>query len=299
MKYALKFPNGKLQGKISLPTSKSISNRLLIIRELSTNKFNIEGLSDSDDTKVLQQGLQTAADVIDVGHAGTAMRFITAYFAATAQAKTITGSQRMKNRPIGDLVDALNSLGAEISYLEKNGFPPIRTSGKQLSGNKVEISGNTSSQFITAMLLVAPVLPAGLTIQITGDIPVSMPYIKMTLELMQQAGVSSAFEGNTITVSRQDYCPAKDIIVERDRSAASYWYQIAILARDAELLLEGVTEKSLQGDVVISQISRQFGVQTQYVPEGAVLTKNKETCSMLDYDFLNIPDVLQTMAVTC
>jgi len=297
MNYSLHFPGGKIEGRISLPTSKSISNRLLVIHTLSPDGFPIEGLSDSDDTQALQQGLQSVSDCINVGHAGTSMRFITAYFAATAQAKTITGSERMKNRPIGDLVDALNQLGAGIIYLEKQGCPPIRTSGKPLSGNLIEIKGDVSSQFITAMLLIAPALPDGLTIRIK-DKPVSASYIRMTLELMQQAGVRSIWTDDTITVAHQDY-HSEGMTVERDRSAASYWYQMAALASDAELLLEGVTEKTLQGDAIISQMARTFGVKTEYIPEGALLTKYKNRCLTLDIDFIHTPDLVQTMAVTC
>ena len=297
MKYTLSFRGGNLRGKVSLPSSKSISNRLLIIRALSLGGFPLEGLSDSDDTRVLQQGLQSTSELIDIGHAGTSMRFLTAYFAATGQAKMLTGSERMKNRPIGDLVDALNRLGAGILYLEKQGCPPVRTSGKPLSGNFIEINGNVSSQFISAMLLVAPALPDGLTIRIKGK-PVSASYIKMTLELMQQAGVGSTCENNIITVARQDY-RSEGICVERDWSAASYWYQMAALADDAELLLEGVAEKSLQGDAMIVQIARELGVETRFSSEGALLYKHKNICQRLDFDFINIPDLVQTVAVTC
>jgi 3-phosphoshikimate 1-carboxyvinyltransferase len=297
MKYMLRFPGETLQGKISLPSSKSISNRLLIIRALSSDGFPLERLSDSDDTQVLQQGLQSASDVIDIGHAGTSMRFLTAYYAATEQERTITGSERMKNRPIRDLADALNQLGAGISYLEKQGYPPLRTSGKPLSGNSIEINGNVSSQFISAMLLVAPTLPDGLTIRIKGEL-VSASYVKMTLGLMQQAGVRATWENNIITVARQDY-RSKGMTAERDWSAASYWYQMVALATDAELLLEGVTEKSLQGDAIISQMACSFGVKTEYTPEGALLTKQRNICLLLGLDFLNAPDLAQTMAVTC
>jgi 3-phosphoshikimate 1-carboxyvinyltransferase len=297
MKYMLGFPDGKLQGRISLPSSKSISNRLLIIRALSPGGFPLEGLSDSDDTQVLQQGLHSTLDVIDIGHAGTSMRFLTAYFAATGQVKTITGSERMKNRPISDLADALNQLGAGISYLEKPGYPPLRTSGKPLSGNSIEINGNVSSQFISAMLLVAPALPDGLTIRIKGGL-VSASYVKMTLGLMQQAGVRATWKSNTITVARQDY-RSEGMTVERDWSAASYWYQMVVLAGDAELLLEGVTGKSMQGDAIISQMACLFGIKTEYTPEGALLTGQRNTCLTSGLDFMNAPDLVQTMAVTC
>ena len=297
MKYTVRFPGGKLQGKISLPSSKSISNRLLVMQALSPDGFPLERLSDSDDTLVLQRGLQSASDMVDIGHAGTSMRFLTAYFAATAQAKTITGSDRMKTRPISDLVDALNQLGAGITYLEKQGCPPVRTSGKSLSGNVIEINGNVSSQFITAMLLIAPTLPDGLTIRIKGE-QVSASYVKMTLKLMQQTGVRSSWENGAITVARQEY-RSEGMTVERDWSAASYWYQMAALADDVELLLEGVTEKSLQGDAVISQMACSFGIQTEYTSEGALLTKRRNICHTLGLDFINAPDLVQTMTVAC
>ena len=297
MKYELIFPKKKLQGKIFLPASKSISNRLLVIQALSHECFPLDGLSDSDDTQVLQKGLQSKSDVINIGHAGTSMRFLTAYFAATGQVKIVTGSERMKNRPIGDLVDALNQLGANISYPEKTGYPPICTSGKLLSGNCIEINCNVSSQFVSAMLLIAPTLPDGLTIKIKGK-PVSASYIKMTLNLMQQAGVHSVWENDTITVTRQDYC-SQGMTVERDWSAASYWYLMAALADDAEILLEKLMEKSMQGDAVISQMAEALGIKTDYNAEGVLLTKHGKKSLTLELDFINAPDLGQTMAVAC
>ena len=296
MKYRLDCPIKTLRGKICLPTSKSISNRLLIIQALTSNEFDIAGLSDSDDTHVLQEGLRSASELVDVGHAGTSMRFLTAYFAATGQAKTITGSGRMKNRPISDLVDALNQLGAGITYIEKEGCPPVRTSGNPLSGNTISINGNISSQFITALLLIAPTLPEGLTINITGRL-VSASYVGMTLELMRQAGVETVRKDNTITVTGQ-YNRSDTITVECDWSAASYWYEMASLFDEVELLLEGATAESLQGDAVASQIARAWGISTEYIPEGALLTRHKKTCHLLEFDFINAPDIIQTLAVT-
>ncbi len=296
MKYTLRFPHQKLQGRIDLPASKSISNRWLVIRALCDKKFALHGLSDSDDTKVLQAGLESESEVIDIGHAGTSMRFLTAYFAATGEAKTITGSERMKNRPIGDLVEALNQAGADIRYLEKQGFPPIRTSGKPLSGNTVNIKGNVSSQFISALLLVAPSLPEGLNVRIAGD-PVSASYIRMTLELMNRAGVKTIHGGNTIHIAPQRY-RSDDVTVERDWSAASYWYEIASLADEAELLLAGVSETGLQGDAVVSRLFDMSGVHTEYLPEGALLTRTSVIGARRDIDFIEAPDLVQTMAVT-
>ena len=297
MKYSITFPAEKVEGKVVLPASKSISNRLLIIKALSSKDFSIEGLSDSDDTKALQMGLQATADVVDTCDGGTTMRFLTAYFAATAQAKTLTGSESIKNRPIGGLVDALNHLGAEITYLEKTGYPPVQTSGKALSGNTVEINGSVSSQFISALLLVAPTLPEGLTINIKGDI-VSEPYIGMTLGLMKQAGVKSKYEKKTISVAHQDYV-SEGMTVEGDRSAASYWYQITALANEAELVLQGMNEKSLQGDAIFTQMANTLGIKTEFTPEGAVLSKIKNLCLTLWLDFNATPDLLPTMAVIC
>ncbi len=296
MKYTLYGPKTKLYGRIDLPSSKSISNRLLIIRALSNNQFDIVGLSDSDDTRVLRNGLRSTDDVIDIGHAGTSMRFLTAYFAAAGRAKTITGSERMKNRPIGDLVDALNQLGADIRYLEKSGYPPIRTSGNPLSGNSIEINGSVSSQFISAILLIAPALSGGLTVRIVGD-SVSASYVNMTLELMKRAGVESNRNESTIVIPSQPY-RSKDIIVERDWSAASYWYETASLVDDFEILLEGVSRDSLQGDSVTSQIFESLGVHTEYSDAGALLVKTKTDRSFRDIDFIEAPDLVQTMAVT-
>jgi 3-phosphoshikimate 1-carboxyvinyltransferase len=225
------------------------------------------------------------------------MRFLTAYFAATCRAKTVTGSERMKNRPIGDLADALNQLGADIVFLEKQGYPPIRTSGKPLSGSCVEINGNVSSQFVSALLMVAPVLPNGLTVRIK-ERPVSASYVAMPLALMQRAGVTATRAIGVITVKRQDY-RSEGMTVERDWSAASYWYQMAALANDAEMTLEGAAEKSVQGDAAISQMANLLGVKTEYVPEGAVLTGIGNKCFTLGLDFANTPDLVQTMAVTC
>ncbi|MDR2848754.1 MAG: 3-phosphoshikimate 1-carboxyvinyltransferase [Bacteroidales bacterium] len=276
--------------------SKSISNRLLIINALSDEKSISTGISDSDDTHVLVKGLRTKSNTVNVGHAGTSMRFLTAYFAATAQAKIITGSERMQERPIRDLIDALNQLGAGIRYLGKDGFPPVQTSGKKLSGNAVHINGNISSQFITALLLVAPTLAQGLTVHINGE-SVSESYIKMTLKLMQQAGVTAKRDCRSIAIDCQPYHPA-GMECERDWSAASYWYEIAALANDANILLKGVTPDSLQGDAVIARIFAQLGVETVFSHEGAYLRKWQQPLPPhFEFDFINAPDIAQTVAV--
>ncbi|GHT22226.1 3-phosphoshikimate 1-carboxyvinyltransferase [Bacteroidia bacterium] len=296
MLYQLNFKADKIDCKVNLPLSKSISNRLLIIRALSDEKATSAGISDSDDTRVLFRGLQSKSETVDVGHAGTSMRFLTAYFAATAQKKIITGSARMQERPIRDLVEALNQLGADIRYLGKEGFPPVQTSDKKLSGNAVHINGNISSQFITALLLIAPALPNGLAIHINGEL-VSKSYVKMTLALMLQAGVSAKIDQQAITVAAQKYS-AEGIECERDWSAASYWYEIAALSNDAHIQLTGITADSLQGDAVIARIFAQLGVETVFYSGGAYLRKGQpQSPAHFEFDFINAPDIAQTVAV--
>src|ERR1035437_9683354 len=221
MNYILNCFEQKIQGEITLPSSKSISNRLLIIKALAGNSFNILNLSDSDDTRVMTEAFQKNKQVVNIGHAGTSMRFLTAYYAATGQKKIITGSERMKNRPIRELVDGLNQLGAAINYVEKEGFPPIQTSGNQLQGSNISINGSISSQFITALLLIAPVLPKGLTVNIKDKL-ISSSYVNLTLQLMKVFGVQSQWLENTIVIDPQVYEGA-NITVESDWSGASYW----------------------------------------------------------------------------
>jgi 3-phosphoshikimate 1-carboxyvinyltransferase len=269
---------------------------LLIIRALSSEYFCIHHLSDSDDTQVLSAGLNCPSDIIDIGHAGTSMRFLTAYFAATGQVKTVTGSERMKNRPVKNLVEALNQLNAQICYLEKEGYPPVRTSGNILSGNYLEINGNVSSQFISALLMIAPALPEGLNIRITGE-QVSSSYIRMTLELMKQMGIYSETSDNTISIPPQKY-RATEITVERDWSAASYWYQIAALSGEPELMLDGLYQESLQGDSVTARLFEPLGIRTDFSDAGAFITKTDSNCSFFEFDFINAPDLVQTIAVT-
>ncbi|MDR1866509.1 MAG: 3-phosphoshikimate 1-carboxyvinyltransferase [Bacteroidales bacterium] len=290
------FHKNALRCSIDLPSSKSISNRLLLIRALSRDKFDIRGLSGSDDTRVLEEGLQTPSETVDIGHAGTSMRFLTAYFAATGQAKIVTGSDRMKERPISELVDALNQLGADIQYAGQKGYPPVLTSGKPLSGSSVRISGNVSSQFISALLMIAPTLPNGLTVHITDD-TVSSSYIRMTLNLMLQAGVKAEWKDRKIIVPPQQY-RSSGFTCERDWSAASYWYETVALADDAEILLKNLSEESIQGDAVVARIFNELGVETCYLPEGALLKKYPKQTSRFLFDFLNVPDIAQTMAVT-
>jgi 3-phosphoshikimate 1-carboxyvinyltransferase len=296
MNYIVNSSQKVIRGEIFLPSSKSISNRLQIIQALSAEKIQIHNLSDSDDTQVMLKAFQNNSEIIDIHHAGTSMRFLTAYFAATGQQKIITGSDRMKNRPIQALVTALNGLGAEITYLEKEGFPPLKTSGKPLTGSEISIKGNISSQFITALLLVAPCLPNGLTIHISDKL-ISESYVNMTLGLMKDFGVEHTWQGNTIHINRQAY-KGKDITVESDWSGASYWYQIAALSQECDIVIHGLSENSLQGDAAIAGLFGKLGIVSNYKDNKVYLSKKPCTIKHFEFDFINNPDMIQTFVVT-
>ncbi len=296
MNYILNCNNKDITGEIDLPASKSINNRLLIIRALSGNDFVINNMSDSDDCKVMVKALQSNENSIDIGHAGTAMRFLTAFYAATAQQKIITGSERMKNRPISELVDGLNQLGANITYAENEGFPPVKTSGMQLTGHQLNINGSISSQFITALLLVAPLLPNGLTINITGKL-ISSSYVLLTLQLMKAFGVDAVWDENTITIAPQFY-RTHNCTVEADWSGASYWYEIAALADNANITIRGLSQNSFQGDSSIAVLFEKLGVSTQFMENAVRLTKTDSQTNFFEFDFINNPDLVQTFVVT-
>jgi 3-phosphoshikimate 1-carboxyvinyltransferase len=280
-----------------LPASKSISNRVLIIDALSGNQSALNNLSDANDTQLMQALVNSGNETIDVEDAGTTMRFLTAYFALTNQKKTITGTSRMKERPIGILVDALRTLGAEVQYLEKEGYPPLRTKGfSKQQANHLRIRGDVSSQFISALMMVAPVLPQGLTLGLEGKIG-SRPYIEMTKSLMEHFGVKMQFLGNLITIPHQKYRPAQHT-VESDWSAASYWFGFAALASSADIELPRLHLRSLQGDRLIVDIMARLGVNAGIRGEHLALTKiNSEAA--LEWDFTHCPDLAQTVAVVC
>lgn len=295
MNYKVSFNKHDLSGNINITFSKSISNRLLVIQALTKDPFRIYNLSESDDTRYMSSAFISESEEVNIGHAGTAMRFLTAYFAAASIKKIITGSERMRNRPIGELVDALNSLGAGITYAEKQGYPPLVTSGKALKGNEIHLRGSISSQYITALLLVAPVLPQGLTIYIT-DTLISSSYVKLTLDMMRFFGVESKWEGNVISIANQEYKP-RDFTVEADWSGASYWYQMAFLSNSADLFLRGLFQNSSQGDAAIAGLFQKLGVETEYVEGGVKLSKKKVNLSFFEFDFINNPDMVQTFVV--
>lgn len=295
----LSFPEKELKGHIRLDGSKSISNRALIIRALTSRPAAIHHLSTSDDTRALQHILGSSGPIYDAGAAGTTFRFLTAYLAAKKISCVLTGSERMKNRPVGNLVEALRHLGADIEYMEKEGYPPLRFNPTDLDKNHVlSIETDVSSQFISALLLIAPTLPKGLTIHLKGEM-VSRSYIELTLHVMESFGVSHTWVGDTITIKPQEY-QSKEFTVEADWSAASYYYGIAALVPKADFTMDGLGKNTFQGDGVVAQLYEKFGISTRYTDNGIVLTKSEDVRpSAFEHDFIRCPDIAQTLAVTC
>ena len=282
---------------IQLPSSKSESNRALIINALCSHKSSLKNLSKARDTQILQDLLLNQGEVLDVLDAGTTMRFLTAYLAVKEQSKILTGTQRMCDRPIRILVDALRQLGAKIEYLQKEGYPPIKILGKfDQSASEIEIPGNVSSQYISALLMIAPSLPQGLILHLQGEIA-SKPYIKMTLSIMEQFGVEHHWVDSKITIKPQIYRPA-EYEIEADWSGASYWFSLVALAQKGELTLQGLRQNSLQGDSQITNIMDHLGVQTQFHSNGIFISQ-KPGIDKFSYDFLDCPDLAQTVIVCC
>lgn len=293
--YLITVPCGLHQESIVLPASKSISNRVLILNALSYSPYAINNLSDCDDTEVLISALNSNSTRFDIKAAGTAMRFLTAFLSKVIGEWTITGTERMRNRPIKLLVDALNSLGAKIEYIEKEGFPPLRIFGSVLQGGEITLNGGVSSQYISALLMIAPLMENGLTLHLEGEV-ISRPYIHITLDLMKQFGVTSSWEGDTIRVMPQEYTPIP-FTVESDWSAASYWYAISCLS-GCPMNLLGLYKNSLQGDAAGAKLFEQLGVVTEFTSEGVLIKPGKARCEELVYDFVNEPDLAQTFVVT-
>jgi 3-phosphoshikimate 1-carboxyvinyltransferase len=305
MQYKISAPK-HLNATINLPASKSISNRSLIIYALSDRKISLQNLSDCDDTIVIKNALRDMPETIDIKAGGTAMRFMTAYLSVTPGTHIITGTERMKHRPIGILVDALKYLGADIEYMGEEGFPPLKITGKPLDGGNIEISGQVSSQYISALLMIGPVLKQGLQLVLTGGI-VSRPYIDLTLCTMKEFGADVDWSDiDTILVKPKPYTVRK-FFIENDWSAASYWYEImALLAdRDAEVSLKGLVDGSLQGDSVVRYLFSLLGVKTSFeskmlnTDSAVTLKKSRTKLPRFDYDFINQPDLAQTLVVTC
>ena len=288
----------KIHTTIQLPSSKSISNRALIINALGNGTHHPENLSDCDDTRVMIRALNDDKETIDIMAAGTAMRFLTAYLSVTPGTRIITGTERMQQRPIQVLGNALRELGADIEYVANDGFPPLRITGRELRKDTISLPGNVSSQYISALLMIAPVLTNGLTIRLTGDI-ISRPYINLTLQLMNDFGVRAEWtDDHRLKVEPQAY-HSIPFYVESDWSAASYWYQIVALSKEAEVTLPGLFKDSYQGDSQVAGIFRSLGVETIYKDKAVILKKNGKSVERLDYDFINQPDLAQTFVVTC
>jgi 3-phosphoshikimate 1-carboxyvinyltransferase len=306
MKYTISHPSKKINGSICLTASKSESNRALIIQSLCSEKFEIKNLAAAQDTvtlnRILNQQLSSDSNqqTIDVGAAGTTMRFLTAYFSTKKGTFIITGSDRMKKRPIGILVDALRGLGAEIEYIENEGFPPLKIVGKPLRGGEVDVDGSVSSQFVSALLLIAPELQNGLVIKFKGEVT-SRPYINMTLKMMEEFRVYGQWHENSISVSKQNYHRKSDVDyaynVEADWSSASYWYAIAALSEQVDLTIMGLNHPSLQGDAIVADLFTFFGIKTEYIAGGIRITKNRVKDEHFGFDFSDCPDIAQTIAV--
>jgi len=285
---------------ITIPGSKSESNRLLVLQSLYAN-LTINNLSNSDDTQSLINGLKVINGIVDVHHAGTAMRFLTAYYASIEGSRiTLTGSRRMKERPIKILVDALRDLGAEITYLKNEGYPPLKIVGKKLNNSSVKISSEVSSQYITALMLVAPSLSNGLNIELNGDIT-SSPYIEMTLEMLQKIGVTCSFSNNKIVVKPIKKINDITVKVESDWSSASYFYSIVALSENMEINLESFNKNSFQGDSELSEIYKSLGIETVFntLENTITLNNNNKNIKPLNLNLNNTPDIAQTIAVTC
>ncbi|QRM89254.1 3-phosphoshikimate 1-carboxyvinyltransferase [Lacinutrix sp. WUR7] len=289
------------QSTIQVTGSKSESNRLLLLQALYPN-LEIDNVSNSDDSKVMQKALLSVENHIDIHHAGTAMRFLTAYFSIQKNREVIlTGSKRMQERPIAILVDALSQLGVEISYEKNDGYPPIKIQGKQITQNKVTLKANVSSQYISALLLIAPKLENGLELTLDGEIT-SIPYINMTLSLLNDIGVATSFENNVIKVTPQSEIKKQKLTIESDWSSASYYYSIAAMSPvGTQITLASYKENSLQGDASLAKIYTQFGVETTFKDHKITLQKVATVApeTVITLDLKNAPDIAQTIAVTC
>jgi 3-phosphoshikimate 1-carboxyvinyltransferase len=284
-------------GEIVLPASKSISNRVLIINALSYSSYPVKNLSDCDDSRIMNQVLDSNSNHFDIGHAGTAMRFLTAYLSKIVGEWHLTGSERMQQRPISILVDVLRKMGAQIEYTGVEGFPPLRITGTALKGSILEMDGSVSSQYISALLMIAPTVQGGLTLRLMNKIT-SRSYIEMTLDLMKKFGIRSHWSGNEIRIGAQNYKPIP-YSVEADWTGASYWYALAALSEHCDLYLNGLFLNSLQGDAIQADwYEKYFGLRSRQEGDKVWLTKSKAvTLKKLTLNFIENPDIAQTMVV--
>ena len=296
----INHPSQNCLGSLNITGSKSETNRLLLLQALYPG-LTIENRSNSDDSVAMNHALTTDSNLIDIHHAGTAMRFLTAFF-ATQEGREIvlTGSSRMQERPIGVLVDALRKLGAQISYEKKEGYPPLRISGKALKGGAVSLPANISSQYISALLLIAPHLEEGLNLTLEGEIT-SLPYLKMTLALLERVGVHSQFENKNIRISQQKIIEDQTQVVESDWSSASYHFSCVALSSAGRIVLSSYRQDSLQGDAVLIDVYKKLGVDTRFENNQMILEKinNFELPKTITLDLVEAPDIAQTIAVSC
>ena len=296
MAYKIEPPQS-LRTTVTLPGSKSISNRALILNALSLSTYEIENISVCEDTQMIQEAFASNTNLFDVGAAGTAMRFLTAFLAGVEGEWTMQGSERMHDRPILPLVDTLITLGAEIEYLDKKGYPPLKIKGKKLKGGEVYLTANVSSQFISALLMIAPTMETGLTLHLEKEV-MSKPYIHLTQKMMEDYGVPIKWRNDTITVKPQPYT-AVPYYVEPDWSAASYWYSFVALMPEAEVKLKGLKQNSMQGDANIVNLFSDLGVETIFDDEGITLRKKEVKAKKFFHNFINEPDLAQTFTVAC
>lgn len=297
MNISLNFKQNRIQGQVCLPASKSISNRVLIINALADSEMPVENLSDCDDTRSMLRVLSSDDNHFDIGHAGTAMRFLTAFLSRIIGKWEITGSERMKQRPVNVLAEALNKLGARIEYMEKEGFPPLRIYGSRLLGGELEIPASVSSQYISALMMIAPYMEKGLKIKLNGKV-VSGTYIDMTLRIMQEFGADVTRCGDHLEIAPVPYSPVP-YRVESDWSAASYFYELLAIAEKGTLLLPGLKQESMQGDAGQVKVWEMLGVRTIFGEQGVTLVKGEKYLKELKYDFVEMPDLVQSFAVAC
>jgi 3-phosphoshikimate 1-carboxyvinyltransferase len=297
----LKF-TGPLQGSPILPASKSESNRALILNLFSGEKMKINNLSNAKDTRILQKLVENKTDVFDAGDAGTSFRFMTAYMAVCGKNAVLTGSERMKERPIQLLVDALRKLGADISYIGNEGYPPLQFNGFLPSGvSEIEIDGTVSSQYISALMMAGPCLPNGIIIKLLGDVVASWPYLELTWDLMQRIGIQGDFSPKLISIPNQEF-QQTEVSIESDWSAAAYWYaMLALMPLESCLTLANLFKGSFQGDSAIQSVFENWGIKSSFSGQNLIIEKkeNSKYEGLLELDFLNIPDQGQTIIALC
>lgn len=297
MEITLNFKKAVLNGEVRLPASKSISNRVLIINALADSPLPVENLADCDDTNSMLRVLNANGNRFDIGHAGTAMRFLTAFLSRIVGCWEITGSERMQQRPISVLVDALNRLGARIEYTGKPGCPPLRIQGSLLLGGEIEMPASVSSQYVSALMMIAPYMANGLKIRLTGKV-VSRTYIEMTRQIMADFGAKVVFRESEIAIEPCPYTPVA-FQVESDWSAASYFYELLAISGEGEIRMPGLLQHSTQGDSGQVGVWEQLGVSTRFESDGVVISAGKPKVSRLEYDFVEMPDLVQSFAVAC